>query len=132
MLNKESGFKGVAGVSDFRDLTALAKAGHERAGLVIDMFAYRIKKYIGSYIAALSGLDCIVFTGGIGENASYAREKIMTGLDCFGIDFDFEYNNSCPRGAFVELNKKNSGVKVVIIPTNEELEIARQTLELVK
>jgi acetate kinase len=129
-LNKSGGFFGVAGVSDFRDLYAMSQKGNERATLAIDMFAYRIKKYIGAYAAAMNGLDCVVFTGGIGENAYFAREKIMTGLEYFGIDFDFEKNRTCPRVAFVELHKPKSKVKVIIIPTNEELVIAREAKEL--
>lgn len=132
ILNKKSGFLGVAGVSDFRDLTAKAQGGDTRAQLAMDMFQYRIKKYIGSYIAAMGGLDLLVFTGGIGENAKEARHIIMEGLECFGIDFDFEYNEVAPRSTFCELHKKGSKVKVVIIPTNEELVIARETVELIK
>jgi acetate kinase len=130
MLNKESGYKGICGISDFRAICDMVDAGHERATLVLDMFAYRIKKYIGGYIAALGGLDCIVFTGGIGENAPHARAKIMEGLECFGVDFDFEKSWHNPRGTFAELHKPASKVKVLIVPTNEELEIARQTKEL--
>ena len=131
-LNKKSGFLGIAGVSDFRDLTAKAKAGDERAILAIDMFAYRIKKYIGAYAAALNGVDAIVLTGGIGENASYAREKVMTDMDFLGIDFDFNLNSNAPRGKIVELTKPSSKVKVLVIPTNEELVIARDAAALAK
>ncbi|MDD3947213.1 MAG: acetate kinase [Clostridia bacterium] len=129
-LNKKSGFLGIAGVTDFRAVTARCLAGDKRAQLAANMFAYRIKKYIGSYIAAMGGLDCIVFTGGIGENASYARMLIMQGMEQFGIDFDFEYNEKAPRGKFSELTKPDSKVKVVVIPTNEELMIARDAKEL--
>ncbi len=131
ILNKKSGFLGLSGVSDFRDLLALANKGNKRAELTIDMFQYRIKKYIGSYIAAMGGLDLVVFTGGIGENAVEARQRIMEGLEVFGIEFDFEYNKVAPRGTFCELHKKSSAVKVIVIPTNEELVIARETLELI-
>ncbi|MFA5449799.1 MAG: acetate kinase [Clostridia bacterium] len=129
-LNKYCGFKGIAGVSDFRDLENNCAAGDERACLAIDMFAYRIKKYIGSYFAIMGGLDCIVFTGGIGENASHAREKIMQGLECLGIDFDFDKNSTIGKGNGGELHKPTSKVKVLIIPTNEELVIARDAKEL--
>ncbi len=129
-LNKECGFKGIAGYSDCRDLTELCKKGDERAQLAFNMFAYRIRKYIGSYIAAMGGLDCIVFTGGIGENSDYARELIMTGLEVFGIEFDFEKNATCARGTRQELHKNGSKIKVVIIPTNEELVIARDAKAL--
>lgn len=129
-LNKECGFKGVAGYSDCRDLCDLCEKGDEKAQLAFNMFAYRIRKYIGSYVAAMGGLDCIVFTGGIGENSDYARELIMKGLEVFGVDFDFEKNSTCPRGTRQELHKEGSKVKVVIIPTNEELVIARDAKAL--
>ena len=130
-LNKECGFQGIAGYSDCRDLTALCAKGDERAKLAFDMFAYRVRKYIGSYVAAMGGLDCIVFTGGIGENSPFARELIMKGLEVFGVDFDFEKNSSgfSAKGP-VELHKPGSKVKVVVIPTNEELVIARDAKEL--
>lgn len=130
ILNKQSGFLGLSGMSDFRDLTAKALKSNDRAMLTVDMFAYRIKKYIGSYVAAMGGLDLIVFTGGIGENASYARKRIMEGLECFGIDFDYDYNEIAPRGEFVELHKPASKVKVMVLPTNEELVIARDAVRL--
>ena len=130
-LNKECGFQGIAGYSDCRDLTALCAKGDERAKLAFDMFAYRVRKYIGSYIAAMGGLDCIVFTGGIGENSPFARELIMKGLEVFGVDFDFEKNSSgFSAKGLVELHKPGSKVKVVVIPTNEELVIARDAKEL--
>ena len=129
-LNKECGFKGVAGYSDCRDLCDLCEKGDEKAQLAFNMFAYRIRKYIGSYVAAMGGLDCIVFTGGIGENSDYARELIMKGLEVFGVDFDFEKNRTCSRGTRQELHKEGSKVKVVIIPTNEELVIARDAKAL--
>lgn len=129
-LNKECGFMGIAGYSDCRDLTTLCENGNERAQLAFNMFAYRVRKYIGSYVAAMGGLDCIVFTGGIGENSAYARELIMKGLEVFGVDFDFEKNTTCPRGTRQELHKEGSKVKVVIIPTNEELVIARDAKAL--
>jgi acetate kinase len=130
ILNKESGFKGIAGVSDCRDLCQKAEKGDEFAQLALDMFAYRIKKYIGSYYIALGGLDCVVFTGGIGENSNVARSMIMKGLDCIGIDFDFEKNDSAPRGRYAVLSKPSSKVKVVVMPTNEELVIARDAVRL--
>lgn len=130
ILNKESGFKGLTGYSDFRDVEREALKGDEKAILATDMFAYRIRKYIGSYYAALGGLDCIVFTGGIGENSDYGREHIMKGLECFGVDFDFVKNKEVKRGQVTELSKPTSKVKVVIIPTNEELVIARDAVRL--
>ncbi len=130
-LNKKSGVMGISGVSsDFRDLVAAMDSGNERARLAVDMFAYRVKKYIGSYAAAMGGLDCIAFTGGIGEHTEIVREKIINGLNFLGVDFDFEKNNNVPRGEVTELTKPGSKVKVFIIPTNEELVIARETLRL--
>ena len=132
-LNKECGFQGIAGYSDCRDLTELALKGDERAKLAFEMFGYRVRKYIGSYVAAMGGLDCIVLTGGIGENSSYARESIMKGLEVFGVKFDYEKNAAMgsPKG-LTEMHLPDSRVKVVIIPTNEELVIARDAKELVE
>ncbi len=130
ILNKSSGFYGIAGESDCRNIESMALAGDEKGQLAIDMFAYRIRKYIGSYYTALGGLDYVVFTGGIGENSDFGRAKIMEGLDCLGIDFDFEKNKNHPRGAFGELSKEGSKVKVFVIPTNEELVIARDAVRL--
>lgn len=129
-LNKKSGVLGISGVSsDFRDLSKAASEGNERAALALDMFAYRVQKYIGSFAVAMGGLDCIVFTGGIGENDKKMRERIMENLEFLGVNFDKEKNENAPRGTIVELN--NGGkVKVLVIPTNEELVIARETLAL--
>ena len=130
-LNKKSGVDGISGVgSDFRDLVKAYDEGNDRARLAIDMFSYRVKKYIGAYAAALNGLDCIVFTGGIGEHTEIVREKVMKAMEDLGVDFDFEKNNHVGRGNVTELSKPDSKVKVYIIPTNEELVIARETLRL--
>ena len=130
-LNKKSGVDGISGVgSDFRDLVKAYDEGNDRARLAIDMFSYRVKKYIGAYAAALNGLDCIVFTGGIGEHTEIVREKVMKDMEYLGVDFDFEKNNHVGRGNVTELSKPDSKVKVYIIPTNEELVIARETLRL--
>lgn len=130
-LNKKSGVLGVSGVSsDFRDLVASMNDGNDRARLAVDMFSYRVKKYIGSYAAAMGGLDCVAFTGGIGEHTEIVREKVMNGLEFLGIDFDYDKNNNVPRGEITLLTKPASKVKVYIIPTNEELVIARETLRL--
>ncbi len=127
-LNKKCGVLGISGVSsDFRDLTAAMEAGNDRARLAIDMFAYRVKKYIGSYAAAMGGVDCIAFTGGIGEHVSVVREKVLEGLEFLGVTFDKAKNND-PKGDIVELSTGKT--KVYIIPTNEELVIARETLRL--
>lgn len=131
-LNKKSGFLGVSGVSsDSRAIDKAASEGNERAKLVQQMMAYRVKKYIGAYSAALGGVDCIVFTGGIGENAKATRERILTGLEYLGISIDWDKNNNCPRKQNVEISTADSKVKVFVIPTNEELVIARETKDLI-
>lgn len=124
-LNKECGFLGICGYSDNRDVVEKAKNGDYHAQLACDMFAYRIKKYIGAYTVALGGLDCIVFTGGIGENSRSSRKDIMQGLETFGIHFDYAKNEEVKGGCFSDLTAESSKVKVLVIPTNEELVIAR-------
>ena len=129
MLNKKSGVLGVSGVSsDFRDLDAAAAEGNERAQLALDIFAYSVKKYIGSYTAALGGVDAVVFTAGLGENSAEMRAKIVDGLEYLGIEIDAEKN--AKRGT-VDITGANSKVKVFVIPTNEELVIAMDTQEIV-
>lgn len=131
LMNKKSGVLGVSGVSsDFRDIESAAKEGNHRAQLALDVFHYRVKKYIGSYIAAMGGIDCLVFTAGLGENSITSREEICKGLECFGIKLDTEKNNV--RGKAVEVSTEDSKVKIFVIPTNEELMIARDTMEIVK
>lgn len=128
-LNKNCGVKGISGVSsDFRDLTAAAEQGNARSQLAIDMFAYRVKKYIGAYAAVMDGVDMIVFTAGIGEHTPEVRERVLTGLTYLGVDFDNELNYNCEVGDGIELSTKKSKVKVYIIPTDEEVVIARETL----
>ena len=132
-LNKQCGVAGISGISsDFRDLTKAAAEGNERAQLALDMFAYAVKKYIGSYIAAMDGLDCLVFTAGIGENTWQVREMICDKMDCFGIALDAEKNRLKNDGAIHDITGEGSKVKVLVIPTNEELVIARETKELVE
>ena len=132
-LNKKCGFLGVSGVSsDFRALCRAIEEGNERAKLAFDMFAYQIRKYIGSYSVVMEGLDCIVFTGGIGENGPVIREAVCDNLGFMGIEIDKEYNKKAPRGELVDVSAKNSKVKILVIPTNEELVIARETEEVVK
>ena len=129
MLNKKSGVLGISGVSsDFRDLDEAAAAGNDRAQLALDIFAYNVKKYIGSYIAALGGADAIVFTAGLGENSAEMRAKITEGLEYLGIEIDQEKN--AVRGT-VDITGAGSKVKVFVIPTNEELVIASDTEEIV-
>jgi acetate kinase len=131
-FNKKCGALGISGVSsDMRDINKAANEGNERAKLVVPMMAYRIKKYIGSYVAAMNGVDAIVFTGGIGENQEDLREEVMKDMEYLGIDFDVEKNLKLPRGTIEELSKPNSKVKVYRIPTNEELVIARDTINLI-
>lgn len=130
-LNKKSGVLGISGVSsDFRDLEEAANNGNERAQLALDTFCYKVKKYIGAYAAALGGVDAIVFTAGVGENDRGVREKVLSGLEYLGVDVDFDFNNSCPRGEEVEISKPTSRVKVFVIPTDEEMMIARDTAAL--
>ncbi|MBQ2662424.1 MAG: acetate kinase [Clostridia bacterium] len=131
-LNKKSGVAGVSGVSsDFRDLSKAAAECNERAKIALDMFAYRVKKYVGAYAAAMGGVDAIVFTAGVGENDDAVRAAVLEGLEYMGVEADFELNANCPRGKEVEISKSSSKVKVFVIPTDEEMVIARQTAELV-
>lgn len=130
-LNKKCGMLGVSGVSsDYRDLTAAAKEGNYRAQLALNMFAYDCKKYIGSYMAALGGLDVIVFTAGVGENTPHIRAGILSDLQAFGIELDEKKNDFRNDGAIHEISKDGAKVKVLVIPTNEELVIARETAAL--
>ena len=132
-LNKQCGVAGISGVSsDFRDLTKAADEGNERAQLALDVFAYDVKKYIGSYIAAMDGLDCLVFTAGIGENTWLVREMICDNMDYFGIRIDKERNSKKNDGTIHDISAADSKVKVLVIPTNEELVIARETKELLE
>ena len=132
-LNKECGVAGISGVSsDFRDLTKAADEGNERAKLALDVFSYDVKKYIGSYVAAMGGIDCLVFTAGIGENTCQVREAICSDMEYFGIKLDKERNAKKNDGTIHEISAANSKVKVLVIPTNEELVIARETKELLQ
>jgi len=130
VLNKKSGVEGISGVSsDFRDLEEAAKAGNKRAELAIDVFAYRVAKYVGAYTAAMNGVDNIVFTAGIGENAGLVRTKVCSYLGYLGITIDEEANGK--RGEEIVISTPDSKVKVLVVPTNEELAIARETVALV-
>ena len=133
ILNKKSGVFGLSGElsSDFRDLTDAMNAGDKKAKIAMDVFSYRVAKYIGSYVAAMNGVDDIVFTAGIGENDDYVRAQVCSYLDYLGVIFDKELNKGL-RGRQVELSLPGSKVRVFVIPTNEELAIARETLALVK
>ena len=129
VLNKKSGVLGVSGVSsDFRDLTAAAEQGNERAALALEMFCYSVKKYIGAYAAAMGGVDAVIFTAGVGENSAEERMAIASGLEFMGIHMDPEANKV--RGKETVISTPDSPVKVLLIPTNEELMIALDTAEL--
>ena len=131
ILNKKSGVQGVSGVSsDFRDLENAHKEGNERAGLAVDMFNYGVKKLIGAYAAAMGGVDAIIFTAGVGENSASQRLAIASGLEFMGVKMDAEANNT--RGKEAVISAADSKVKVLLIPTNEELMIAMDTASIVK
>ena len=129
LMNKESGLKGICGLNDMRDIHAACEKGDARAALALDMFVYRIKKYIGAYMAVLGRLDAVVFTAGIGENDDIVRARVCDGLDHLGIALDLDANavrSSTPRS----ISKPGTAVPVLIVPTNEELEIALTTARL--
>ncbi|MBQ6883132.1 MAG: acetate kinase [Clostridia bacterium] len=130
-LNKKSGVSGLSGVSsDFRDLGEAAEQGNHRAQLALDVFTYTCKKYVGAYAAAMGGIDCLVFTAGIGENDNYVRSQVLKGLEFMGVVADLEKNAVRVKG-INDITGTGSRVKVLVIPTNEELVIARDTKEIV-
>ena len=131
MLNKKSGVYGLSNnlSSDFRDLDAGAEAGNKPAQIALDVFCYRVAKYVGSYVAAMNGVDAIAFTAGIGENAGNVRKKVCSYLGYLGIEIDAEANGK--RGQEIVISTADSKVKVLVVPTNEELAIARETVALV-
>lgn len=132
ILNKKSGILGLSGVSsDFRDVSKAAEEGNRRAEIALDAFAYRVAKYVGSYAAAMNGVDVIAFTAGVGENHSAVRKRICQYFGYLGITLDEEANEKC-KGVEGTISTADSKVKVLVIPTNEELKIAQETLELVK
>jgi acetate kinase len=130
LLNSQSGLKGICGMNDMRQIQQKAEEGDERAILALDMFCYRIKKYIGAYIAAVGRTDAIIFTGGIGENSASVRERTCSGLDTLGISLDLK-KNSTVSSRVAEIQQDGAAVKVMVIATDEELEIARQTIETI-
>lgn len=131
ILNKESGVYGLSGVSsDFRDLEKAADEGNKKAQLAQDVFGYRVAKYIGAYTAAMNGVDAIAFTAGLGENNGIMREYVCSFLGYLGVEIDKEKNSV--RGEETIVSTPNSKVKILVVPTNEELAIARETMELVK
>jgi acetate kinase len=130
LLNKQSGMKGLCGVNDMREIIRLAESGEQKAQLAIDIYCYRIKKYIGAYFAILGHVDALVFTGGIGENAALIRQRSCEDLNGLGIILD-EQKNTSSASTLMEIQDSHSKVSILVIPTNEELEIARQTLKCV-
>lgn len=131
LCNKKSGLLGVSGQSnDMRNLTELAEKGDERAKLAIDIFCYRVRKYIGAFTAVLGRLDAVVFTGGIGENMAHVRDGVCSEMSQIGIELDAE-KNAGTKGSENEISSEGSRVKVLVIPTNEELAIAKDTFKLV-
>ena len=130
ILQKKSGMLGLTGKSDLRDIETEAKQGNKMAKLALEMNAYRIKKYIGAYIAVLNGVDALVFTAGIGENSSLIREMVCSNMDYLGIELDIKKNMN-RSNEIREIQTKTSKVKIMVIPTNEELEIAQQAYNLV-
>ena len=132
LLNKKSGLLGVSGLSsDDRDLKAAAAEGNEQCLIARNILAYQIKKYIGAFSAAMNGVDAIVFTGGIGENADDIRDKVCNELSYLGIEIDQNIGKTLVKGKEGELSTENSKVKVYVLPTNEELAIARDTKDIV-
>jgi acetate kinase len=131
LLNKHSGMLGISGISsDMREIETAASEGDERAVLSLKMYDYRIRKYIGAYAAAMGGVDLIIFTGGVGENAAETRENICKDLEFIGVEFDRQKNEGV-RGKEMVISKKDSKVTVMIVPTNEELVIATETRDIV-
>lgn len=129
-LNKKSGVLGISGVSsDFRDIQEAADNGNERAQLAIDVFCYRVKKYIGEYSAVTGGIDAVVFTAGIGENNDIVREKVLQGLEYMGILVDWEKNKAA-NGKEVDISAPGATIRTLVIPTNEELAIAKECMKL--
>ncbi|MCD6355486.1 MAG: acetate kinase [Prolixibacteraceae bacterium] len=130
LLNKESGMKGLTGLTDMRDIEKKQREGEEHAVLALEMYAYRVKQFIGSYAAAMNGVDALVFTAGIGENDTLIRRMVCEDMDYLGITWDAERDANRKDGVH-EINVEGAKTKVLIIPTNEELEIAKQTLALI-
>ncbi len=132
LINKHSGMLGISGISsDMREIEKAAEEGNKRASLALKMYGYRIKKYIGAYCAAMGGIDTIVFTGGIGENDSQIRKDVCSKMEFLGIKLDNDLNEKV-KGKEGAITAKNSRVKVLVIPTNEELVIAQDTLEILE
>lgn len=131
LFNRESGLKGICGENDMRKIHRRADSGDEQARLAVEMYCYRVKKYIGAYFAILSGIHALVFTGGIGENDALIRQRICSGLEPLGMVVDDRKNQNTSKEAF-EIQAKEATVKILVVPTNEELEIARQTVAAIQ
>jgi len=130
-LNKKSGMLGLSGVgSDFRDLASAAESGNSKAQDALDVFAYRVAGYVGRYTACMNGIDAVIFTAGIGENDSYIRSKVCEYLTWFGVDINPDENKK--RGMALDISNKDAKVRVLVIPTNEELVIARDTKKILE
>ena len=130
LLNKKSGLLGVSGISsDLREVIEAANSGNERARIALDMYCYRIKKYISAYVGVLGGLDALAFTAGVGEHSPLVRRKVCEGLECLGIEIDHSKNNTAMQGE-TEINKSGSPARIFVIPTNEEMVIAREAERL--
>jgi acetate kinase len=129
LLNKQSGLKGICGHNDMREIIELSQKNDKKAILALDMFCYRVKKYIGSYIAVLGEVDAIVFTGGIGEHSSIVRAKVCENMLSLGLEIDTSKNDSFKDGI---ISSENSKIKIMLIPTNEELEIAMSTKDIIE
>jgi acetate kinase len=131
VLNRESGLKGICGVNDMREIQSRALGKDGQAELALEMFCYRVKKYIGAYCAALGSVDAVVFTGGIGENSALVRSRSCEGLSGLGISLD-ERANQEVDGSITEIQAGDGRVKILVVPTDEEREIAQQTVETIK
>jgi acetate kinase len=131
LLNRRSGLVGLAGVNDFRDLLERVDRGDERAGLALDVYCHRLRKYVGAYLAVLGGADVIAFTAGVGENVPVVRARALRGLERLGVEVDRERNEAVASGARV-ISADGSAVTVMVVPTNEELAIARATVTLTR
>jgi acetate kinase len=132
LFNKHSGMLGVTGISsDMREIEEAMNNGDENAKLGMEMYNYRIKKYIGGYVAAMGGVDTIIFTGGIGENGYHTRENVCNGLEYMGVEIDKEKNNGL-RSKEMDISVEGSKVRILVVPTNEELVIAQDTKDIVE
>ena len=132
MINKQSGLKGVSGISnDMRDIEKAAREGNNRAEVALKMFSYRVKKYVGSYAAAMGGVDVIVFTGGVGENDSNVRKNVCENMEFLGLEFNQAANDGL-RGKLADISTPNSKVKALVVPTNEELVIAQDAYKIIQ